>query len=190
MNPKNPVGPDLGGGDAAPVAVEPLAHVHVEVHAARQVRLVLQQPHLRSGENTSNTLRTPKTRRAGSRRRGCCASGGRAPRARPRGSPCRTPGSASCCSSRTCAHRGWKPHKPSEPQKPVGPDLGGGDVAPVAVEPLAHVHVEVHAARQVRLVLQQPHLRPRKGKLTNNPKTLKAWKCALLCVGSVLGLFH
>ena len=67
--------------------------------------------------------------------------------------------SASCCSSRTCAHRGWKPHKPYEPQKPVGPDLGGGDAAPVAVEPLAHVHVEVHAARQVRLVLQQPHLR-------------------------------
>ncbi len=43
---------------------------------------------------------------------------------------------------------------------PVGPDLGGGDVAPVAVEPLAHVHVEVHAACQVSLVLQQPHLCP------------------------------
>ena len=52
-----PVGADLGGGDVAPVAVQPLAHVDVEVHAARQVSLVLQQPHLRSQRKPSQGLR-------------------------------------------------------------------------------------------------------------------------------------
>ena len=49
-------------------------------------------------------------------------------------------------------------HPQLGPVRSVRHDLRCRDVAPVPVPALAHVHVEVHAADQIALVLQQPHL--------------------------------
>ena len=52
-------------------------------------------------------------------------------------------------------------HPKLRPIRPIGHDLCCRDVAPVPVPALPHIHMEVHAAHQVPLVLQQPHLRGR-----------------------------
>lgn len=49
-------------------------------------------------------------------------------------------------------------HPKLRPVRPIGHDLCCRDVAPVPVPALPHIHMEVHAAHQVPLVLQQPHL--------------------------------